>query len=207
MTSPKPITFYDIGSGPSSKPFAPNPWKARYALNFSRAPFTTVFVPLPDVAKTRASLNLPPVRKHLDGSDFPTLPIIHDHSTSTLVGDSFDIALHLHAHHPSTPPLFPPNTVALHRAFNAHADALFTEHGVPLAGYWLPFDPATAEASRREMMARFGLKSWEDLKLEGEARAAKMKGFEEALGGLAAWFVKRDEGPFLEGATPILGGR
>ncbi|KAH6845678.1 glutathione S-transferas-like protein [Chaetomium sp. MPI-CAGE-AT-0009] len=204
--SPKPITFYDIGSGPCSKPFAPNPWKTRFALNFCSVPYTTVFVPLPSVAATRASLNMPPVRKHADGSDFPTLPIIHDHALSTLVGDSFDIALHLHTHYPTkaSHPLFPPNTIPLHRAFNAHADNLFASHGAPLAGYWLPFDPATAEQSKKEMLARFGMKgSWEDLKVEGEARVQKMAAFEEALGGLAGWFVKREEGPFLEGAVPM----
>ena len=203
MNPPKPITFYDVGSGPASKPFAPNPWKTRYALNFSAVPHTTTFVPLPDIARVRASFNLPSNRKHPDGSDFPTLPILHDHATDTLLGDSFDIALHLHTHYPANPPLFPPHSVALHRAFNAHADALFPTHGAPLAGYYLPFDPATAEQSKKEMLARYGLGSWEELKIEGEARAEKMRAFEEAWGGWAAWFVKREEGPFLEGAVPM----
>lgn len=31
MDAQKPIvTFYDIASGPPIRPFAPNPWKARY---------------------------------------------------------------------------------------------------------------------------------------------------------------------------------
>ncbi|KAK4149202.1 hypothetical protein C8A00DRAFT_47133 [Chaetomidium leptoderma] len=155
MNPPQPTTFYDIGSGPSSKPFAPNPWKTRYALNFSRAPHATTFVPLPEVGATRAALGLAPCRKHLDGSEFPTLPIIHDHNTTddTLVGDSFDIALHLHTHYPAQPPLFPPHTAALHRA-----DA---------------------------------------------GAVQKLKEFEAALGDLAAWFGRRGEGPFLEGATPM----
>ncbi|KAH6637144.1 hypothetical protein F5144DRAFT_611756 [Chaetomium tenue] len=157
MSTPKssqPITFYDIGSGPSSFPFAPNPWKTRLALSFSSAPHTTTFIPLPSIPSTRAALHLPPNRKHPDGSAFPTLPIIHDHTTNTLLGDSFDIALHLHTHYPSTPPLFPPHTVALHRAFNAQVDAVFAAHGAPLVGYYMPFDPATAEQSKREMLAR-----------------------------------------------------
>ncbi|EAQ90399.1 hypothetical protein CHGG_02334 [Chaetomium globosum CBS 148.51] len=97
-TPSQPITFYDIGSGPSSIPFAPNPWKTRLALNFSRTPHHTTFIPLPSIASTRAALNLPPNRKHSEGGALPTLPIFHDHATDTLVGESFDIALHLHAH-------------------------------------------------------------------------------------------------------------
>lgn len=250
MSSSKPITFYDISAGPSSPPFAPNPWKTRYAfpvsiqftnspplpcplqltrslapspaplpalhsyaLNFVGAPHVTQWVPLPEVGKTRASLGLAPCRTHPDGSPFPTLPIIHDHSVDgdgsgkgTLVGDSFDIALHLHAHYGARTAqraLFPPGTTALHRAFNAYVDDIFSVYGVALGAYWLPLDPATADVSRAEFMRRYGLSSWEDLKIEGEARAKKLAEFEAALGGLAKCFERRDEGPFLEGRTPM----
>lgn len=124
------------------------------------------------------------------------------------MGDSFDIALHLSNKQSSIdggrPPLFPPNSISLHRTFNAHVDALFSFKGVPLAGYYMPMDPATAETTRADMARRFGLSSWEDLKIpEGsEERRTKLAAFEAALGSeLAVWFVRRDEGPFLEGRT------
>ncbi|KAL8644262.1 MAG: hypothetical protein Q9210_007341 [Variospora velana] len=224
------MTFYDIASGPPVHPFAPNPWKARYALNFSKTSYRTTWVPLPDVAATRTKLGVPAVRKHADGSDFLTLPILHDPSSTTssssttqqqergtLVGDSFDIALHLHNEHSSSnydggeggahPPLFPPNTLALHRAFNAHVDTLFSLNGsAQLAGYYMTFDPATAEATKADMARRIGLSRWEDLELPpgSEQRKSTLAAFEAALGsGLAAWFVHRDEGPFLEGREPM----
>ena len=127
-----------------------------------------------------------------------------------MVGDSFDIAIHLHNKHSSPdaerPPLFPPNSLALHRSFNAHVDALFTFNGALLAGYYMPLDPATAEASRAEFARRAGVSRWEDLEIPqgSEERKEKLAAFEAALGsGLAAWFVRRDEGPFLEGRTPM----
>ncbi|KAL8975140.1 MAG: hypothetical protein Q9197_000626 [Variospora fuerteventurae] len=233
-TQKSTMTYYDIASGPPVfHPCAPNPWKARYALNFSKTSYRTTWVPLPDVAATRTKLGVPAVRKHADGTDFLTLPILHDPSSptssssttqqqqqhqekGTLVGDSFDIALHLH-NKPSSPddggeggahpPLFPPNSLALHRAFNAHLDALFSESGgVQLVMSYIPFDPATAEATKAKMARRVGVSRWEDLEVPpgSEQRKSMLAAFEAALGsGLAAWFVRRDEGPFLEGREPM----
>ena len=104
-------------------------------------------MPLPEVAAIRKKLGVPASRKHIDGTDFLTLPILHDlaikssatadEPEGTLIGDSFDIAIYLHNKHLSAndkrPPLFPPNSIALHRAFNVHVDALFNAHSL-LAG-------------------------------------------------------------------------
>ena len=70
----------------------------------------------------------------------------------------------------------------------------------------MPLDPATAEISRAEAVRRAGVSRWEDFEIPqgSEERKKKLAAFEAALGsGLAAWFVRRDEGPFLEGRTPI----
>ena len=183
----------------------------------------------------RQKLGVPACRKHPDGTDFFTLPIIHDSTAETsvlpsastsqqqqgiFIGDSFDIALHLaNKYSRSTeeldgPPLFPPDSIALHRAFNAHVDSLFSINGVLLAGYYTPLDPATAEITKAEFVRRIGISRWEDLEipLGSEMRKEKLAAFGAALGsGLAVWFVRRDEGPFLEGRTPtyadfIIGG-
>lgn len=150
---------------------------------------------------------MPSVRKHADGSDFPTLPILQDPSTNLLVGDSFDIALHLHNISPSTP-LFPPQSIALHRTFNAYVDQLFSfRGGAQLAGYYQRFDPKTEADDKGEFLRRIpGLRSWEDLHVPvgSAARLKIVADFKEALGsGLAVWFVNRDKGPFIEGATPM----
>lgn len=67
-------------------------------------------------------------------------------------------------------------------------------------------DPLTAAATRADMARRVGVSRWEDLEIPvgSPERQAKLAAFEAALGsGLAAWFVRREEGPFLEGGTPM----
>ncbi|KAL8966697.1 MAG: hypothetical protein Q9183_003251, partial [Haloplaca sp. 2 TL-2023] len=186
------IIFYDIASVPPIRPFAPNPWKARYALNFTNTPYSTTWVPLADIAKQRTTLGVPACRKNADGSDYFTLPILRDPASGhdegnngTSIGDSFDIAVYLHekqAHLGNHHPLFPPNTLALHRAFNAHVDAIFTNHGTSLAGYYMPLDPAIAEETRARIAGQIRVAEWEFLEIRDEKRKGKLEKFEAALG-------------------------
>lgn len=161
------------------------------------------------MGKTRSSLNLPANRKHYDGSDFPTLPIIRDPTASgseVVVGDSFDIALHLQNTYLSNTSsstfndpssgvaegqqqgqLFPgggSGTVALHRAFNTFVDQIFSQYGAPLAGFYMPFDPQTAESDKAAFVQRIpGVTKWEDLEIPkgSEARSKMLAEFEAAL--------------------------
>lgn len=208
--SEAPITFYDIASGPPVRCYAPNPWKTRYSLNFKRLHnglhYETSWTDLSKVTEVRKSLGAPAVRKHeIDGGDFYTLPVILDRSTGQTLGDSFDIALYLDQTYPSRagePDLFPPSTVGLHRNFNLYVDRLFTNFvvlGVPR----IPFNPETAEISKAEFCRRAGRKSWDELDVDTDTRITLVRGFEAALGDLARLFVKRDEGPFLEGSVPM----
>lgn len=154
------------------------------------------------MARVRKSLGASAVRKHaVDGGDFHTLPVIVDHAGGgETVGDSLDIALYLDARHPGAPALFPPHTAPLHRVFNAAVDKAFTDH-VALGVCNIPFNPATAEVSKAEFSRRAGGIGWDQMRVGGEARAAMLRSFEAALGELARLYVRRDEGPFLEGAT------
>ncbi|KAG6140263.1 hypothetical protein E4U28_003465 [Claviceps purpurea] len=129
------LTLYDIVSRPPVKTtcFAPNPWKARFALNFKAVPYRTVWVSVPDIPTLRSeTLRMPPTRFYADGSPYATLPILHDPNASpspstqnadsdsdsgnhhpprgALIGDSFDIATHLETQYPlsGTGHLFPP---------------------------------------------------------------------------------------------------
>ncbi|PKY06351.1 hypothetical protein P168DRAFT_302712 [Aspergillus campestris IBT 28561] len=125
MTAPTTtpnLTLYDIAFKPpvESTTCAPNPWKSRYALNFKSIPYKTVWVPLPDIASVRRSLNVPASRNFADGKDFHTLPVLTDASIKDCapIGDSFDIAIHLQTHYPDAGPsdntannnLFPADT-------------------------------------------------------------------------------------------------
>lgn len=218
-----PITFYDIATKPPVQKtcFAANPWKARQALNFKNLPYTTTWVPLPDVAKVRRSLNVPACRKFADGTDFFTLPIIHDPTTGSLVGDSFDIALHLQKNYPASGAgdLFPPQTLDYvfaqdsiliplsecdgseypeYARFNVNVDAAFSAH-TQLVLQGMPLDPATEERDKAEFVRRAGVSSWEDFALVGEAREKTLSSFRDTLGGLARLFERDTSGPFLLG--------
>ncbi|OJD30937.1 glutathione s-transferase [Diplodia corticola] len=225
MATSSPIAFYDIAQRPpvEKNACAPNPWKSRLALNFKALPYTTTWVPLPDVAKVRNSLKVPACRKFADGTDFLTLPIIEDPATESSVGDSFDIAVYLQKTYPDSGAgdLFPPQTIDYvftpdaailvplsdcsesdfpeYAKFNANVDAAFSAH-VPLSVQGFPFDPATAEASKAEFVRRAGVSSWDDFALAGEVRAKMMESFRNTLGGLGKLFERDAGGPFLLGA-------
>ncbi|KAE8151338.1 hypothetical protein BDV25DRAFT_152797 [Aspergillus avenaceus] len=232
MSSTSPITFYDIAMRPPVEKNAcsPNPWKARLALNFKAVPFSTTWVPLPEVSNVRKSLKVPAIRKFADGTDFYTLPIIEDPNTNSTVGDSFDIAEHLQKKYPNSgSDLFPPQKLDYtftfdllvplsdcrdsdypeYAKFNQNVDAAFSAH-VQLAVEKLPFDPATAEISRAEFVRRAGVSSWDDFALVGEARRKVLDSFRDTLGGLAKLFADPNE-PFVLGkqasyADIIIGG-
>ena len=225
--STTPITFYDIALKPPVEQncCSPNPWKTRLTLGFKGLPFATSWVPLPDVAKVRTALKVPPVRKFADGTDFFTLPIIEDPSTGTSVGDSFDIAVYLQQTYPDSGAgdLFPEQTLDFvydpnvviplsecrsecpeYARFNVSVDAAFSAHvGLTLGTF--PFDPATAEISKAEFARRAGVASWEDFAMSEEQREKLMGSFRNMLGELGKLFTRDESGPFLLGARPSYG--
>jgi len=163
-----------------------------------------------DIKATRMAHGVAPVRKLPDGSDFYTLPIIHDPATDIYVGDSFDIAVYLDQAYPQSGlRLFPPDSIGVHRVFNAHVDALFTRY-VGLSTERFPFNLETAEASKAEFLRRLPLGSWSDLVIKGEARLKIVEDFETDMEEFAKLY-RYENGPFLEGeiisyADIIVGG-
>ena len=219
-----PLVFYDIAMRPpvESNCCSPNPWKIRLALNFKGLSYSTSWVALPDIAKVRSSLKVPPCRKFADGTDFFTLPIIENPATESLVGDSFDIAGYLqntcpnsgagdlfpsqtidytftHAHGPLVPlSECRENQFPEYVKFNMNVDAAFTTHALlTLQGF--PFDPATAEISQAEFVRRAGVTRWEDFALVSEEREKMKDSFRNMLGDLAKVFLRDTSGPFLLG--------
>ncbi|KAG2421502.1 hypothetical protein HFD88_005477 [Aspergillus terreus] len=223
-TSPT-MVFYDIAMRPPTAETccSPNPWKARYALNFKGMPYSTTWVDLPDIASVRHGLGVPASRKFADGSDYHTLPMLSDPSTGQIIGDSFDIAVYLQKTYPTSGAgdLFPPqkldyefsHDLALfaplsqrnethfseYARFNTNVDAAFSAH-VLLMVHGLPFPPETAETSRVVFVQRAGAASWDDFTVRGEEREKLKASFCETLGGIARLFERDASGPFLLGA-------
>lgn len=219
-----PITLYDIAQKPPVEEScsAPNPWKARFCLNFKQLPYSTTWVGMLDIAKVRQKLGAPACRKFAGGEDFYTLPVIKDASTDAVVGDSFDIAVYLDKTYPTSGGggLFPdqpldfefkpvvdfPTLLTLpadsshprYGRFNLQADTLFTTFTSLIAG-GIPLDPATETEVKAEFARRAGVSPGQEFKLEGDARQATLSGFEAALGDLAKLYAEKPEGPFLLG--------
>lgn len=215
-----PMTFYDIAMAPPRHLTAcsPNPWKSRLALNLKQASYRTVWVPLPQIATMRRALHIPAGRQFADGEAFYTLPILDD---GALLGDSFDIALHL-APRPG-PPFFPPLALdytlpadlpllvplsdvsgrpqPAYAAFNMAVDAAFTAH-TGLCTFGFPFDPATRAQTQAEFVRRAsiaGITRWEEFALSPEARESTLLSLERTLKGLAE-VCARTQGDFINGA-------
>ncbi|KAI1390714.1 uncharacterized protein F4822DRAFT_161974 [Hypoxylon trugodes] len=200
------LVFYDIAAGSPIHPHAPNPWKARYALNFKRANFTTKWVDLSEVKSTRMSLGVAPVRFFANGEPFYTFPLLKD--GSTILGDSFGIAVHVDKKYPDSPSLFK-HSIGLYAAFNAHIDTVFTA-GAQLCAASMPFSPETEEKCKAEFCRRAGVKSYDELIVHGEAKKKVKDAFQAAIGEAAKYF-KFSEGPFIGGKEPdyadmIVGG-
>ncbi|KAF9886502.1 hypothetical protein FE257_011409 [Aspergillus nanangensis] len=236
-TPSNPLVYYDVAMRPpaTENACAVNPWKGRLALNFKNVPYTTTWVPLPDITKVRQGLGIPAGRKFADGSDFYTLPIMEDPANNhAKLGDSFDIAVYLQKTYPNSGAgdLFPPQTidyavkgdVALliplserqetdfpeYARFNTNVDAAFTAH-VGLMAHGMPLDPATAHLTKAEFVRRAGVQSWEDFNMVGEMRQKTKDSFRDTLGDLAELFTRDASGPFLLGsrasyADLIVGG-
>ncbi|KAI4759733.1 hypothetical protein E4T52_08163 [Aureobasidium sp. EXF-3400] len=227
----KPINFYDIAfKAPREETnSAPNPWKARLALNFKALPHTTTWVPLPDVEKVRRSLQVPACRKFGDGSDYYTLPVIEDPNTGEKIGDSFLIAVYLQKTYPDSGlDLFPEQKLDYvftpdqaspipmtdvrggehdeYARFNMSVDEVFTAHVI------LSLDGMLLEpAGEQVFVERAGVDSFDAFACVGEQREQVMVSFEKKLEGLAAIFRKDESGPFVLGtkasyADLIVGG-
>ncbi|CAI7630020.1 unnamed protein product [Penicillium glandicola] len=220
-----PITLYDIALAPPVEKTAcsPNPWKARFALNFKKTPYKTTWVPLPDISSVRGALNIPASRKFADGSPYHTLPVISDPATGRIeqypssgegdlfpaqdLGFVFGRDLNLHA--PIAEAQVADGPAAPYVKFNTNVDAVFSAHA-QLMAHGMPFDPATAEECKEMFSRRIGV-PWEALAISGAEREELLRLFEETLGGLAELYMDDPNGPFLLGnrasyADFIVGG-
>ena len=175
---------------------------------------------MPNIASTRETLGVKANRTGPDGKPYHTLPVIHDHTTSALLGDSFEIALYLDKAYPTALPLFRPNTVGLTAAFNAQVDGLFTKY-VILADS-MPFDPDYKDEIMGIFIDRAKTMGVANMQLSAEMREATFVAFEKALGefmkayyhvgGTTDYFWQQSgtqisevesAGPWLDGEGPV----
>lgn len=75
-----------------------------FALNFKGLPMKTEWIEYPDIKALYSKLGLE-VTQMKRGSPYYCLPVIHDPSTNTTLGDSLTIVRYLEKTYPNTPPL------------------------------------------------------------------------------------------------------
>jgi glutathione S-transferase len=152
----------------------------------------------------------PPIEGHCKNLDitptehrdpFYTLPAIHDPSTGTYLADSLKIAQYLENTYPSTPSLFPDNTLGLQAAFMyAFHKQLDTMWQFTYAPECHILNERSAEYFRRKTEKKFG-RSLEDLVLKGKGGEIEWGRFKAGLGRVDSWYAK-SSGPFILDASP-----
>lgn len=223
------IVLYDIAykEPQSENSSAPNPWKARYALNFKGTQYKTKFIDMLQISNVRRALNVPAARKHRDGSEYYTLPVLIDNNTGAKLGDSFDIAVYLSETYPNSGggDLFPEQSLDFacsselasfapplseraegmdkgilrdYAKFNRNVDAVFSA-GAALMGSGMPFADDRVADIQAEFSRRAGNIPWEKMMVPVEARKGILASLNEALEPLAVLFKRDPSGPFLLG--------
>ncbi|RDA87030.1 hypothetical protein CP532_3218 [Ophiocordyceps camponoti-leonardi (nom. inval.)] len=187
-------------------------------MEVKSASYRTNWVELPDVTETRKALGVAAIRKFPDGSDFFTLPVLHDKSADRFVGDSFDIALYLDEKFPDGPRLIPAGMAGVTKMWNDQVDQLFTRF-IQLIAATFPFNPENAEKTKKIFLERSLLYrgitdeaekkryTWDDIDIKGQERTTMMADFKKALNDFEAYYnyANKGEGPFLNGKEPTYG--
>ncbi|KAF9474207.1 hypothetical protein BDN70DRAFT_885085 [Pholiota conissans] len=192
------IVLYDIPSKLLEKAWSPNVWKIRYSLNYKGIPYETEWVEYPDIEGHCKKLGIAPTGHR---APFYTLPAIHDPSTDTYIADSLKIAEYLEKTYPSTPKLFPDNTLGLQTAFHA---AFVQQMGSLWQFIYAPefhkLNPQGADYFRRTREEKFG-RTLEDLVPKGKQGEVEWAKFKAGLGRVDTWYAKSG-GPFILGMSP-----
>ncbi|KAJ3526218.1 hypothetical protein NMY22_g10251 [Coprinellus aureogranulatus] len=202
------ITLFDLDStleGPDHvKAFSCSTWKARYALNFKKVPFTTVFLDFIDVDGVCQRIGAEPtIRYKPPGSDeekvIYTVPVIYDPKTGRVVSESLAIAEYLDAAYPAPeyPALIKPGSKGLLRAFAAALDriptVLPTVYPFVIPATFPIVKERSKEYFRTTREAHFnrggGNRKLEDVIPQGEERVEAWAKVQAAFGTIASWYA------------------
>ena len=205
--------------GPS--PNLRRPWDLvvtfRYALNFKKLPFTTIFLDFVDVEGVCERIGAEPtIRYKPPGSEEEnvifTVPVIYDPKTGRVVSESLAIAEYLDDAYPAPgyPALFKPGTKGLTRAFGAAIDriptVLPTAYPFLLPATFPIVKDTSREYFRRTREAAFNrisgeMKTLEEVYPQGNEKVeawAKVRG---ALATIASWY-SAEGGKWITGNEP-----
>lgn len=178
----------------------------RFALNYKRLPFKTVFVEFPDIARISQEIGASPTGTRPDGSPKYTVPAIYDPSTNTAVAESIAIVRYLDATYPDTPRIIPEGTEAFHAAIEVAVRAVIHPNSMhlvmPLAPSLLSPDSAAYYGAILEATMDKSLVA--ELSVLGSAaREERLVALESGMGKIAQWIkVDGKDRKFFMGDRP-----
>ncbi|KAF9568709.1 hypothetical protein CPC08DRAFT_702313 [Agrocybe pediades] len=194
------IVFYDITSDLPGIAWSLNTWKTRLTLNYKGLPYKTEWVEFHEIERRSKELGIKPTGKRPDGSDYYSLPAIHDPATGTYLADSLAIAKYLDATYPETPRIFPDGTDGLQEAFGHAWSSCLTSMYALIGPVILPhLSEASQNYVRNAQEKLFGAK-FEDIVPKGERAVQAWQTFKDSLERVDGWFAETDNrGPFIMG--------
>jgi len=196
---PSEILFYDLSiQSPvrSNKCFAPNALPVRYALNYKRLPYKTIWLEIYEIEPTAKKIGAKATKTRSNGDPWYTVPFIHDQSTGVVMSESFDIVQYLDKQYPSTPRVITPGTLAFETAYYNYFQAEVRAK-CPLCVYMHIYQTVSVESATwiRESRDPAPGDPTKDPQLQWDE-------FKDALGSVALPAYEKAEGIFLRGNEP-----
>ncbi|KAJ3560829.1 hypothetical protein NP233_g10576 [Leucocoprinus birnbaumii] len=201
------ITLYDLAAKDPIKCWSPNPWKARYILNYKKLPYRTIYVDFEDVDQVIKDAGIPPSQHGRDGTPWYTVPSIIDDATGARVSESYKIAEYLDSQYPDTPKALPAGTEALQAAFYSQWDSRIWD--LALVPIMIPSVPnilskeTSLEYFHSSRSAAFR-KPLSEVRPVGEEFDKLWGRLSAFLNELEGWYAK-SSGKFLVGDAPSFG--
>jgi len=197
------ILFYDLtiqSSVRANKCFAPNTLPIRYALNYKKLPYKTLWLEVQEIEPVAKKLGAKPTKVKPNGDPCYTVPFIHDQSTGVVMSESSDIVQYLDKQYPSSPRVITPGTLAFETAYYKYFhNGVRMKWPRPIHQYLYETVTPESAAFLKEMReAAFG----DTLVNIAKNPQSHWDGYKDAFGSVALPIYEKAEGIFLKGNEP-----
>ncbi|TFK95841.1 hypothetical protein BDV98DRAFT_659516 [Pterulicium gracile] len=206
MDASNPMILYDIPSPHSNQACSQSSAaprlslsRSRYCLNYKGLQHRIEWVELPDLTALYERLNLPAVRLRGDITYHP-VPVISDPSTGSIVSDSLNIARYLDETYTYSPRLISQGCTLFIHAFEERLrDSV--RHVFKLITCEAKLNEARRDFYEHTRPLYFGVLSFQDMNLTGEARSEELRLLQADLERFTKLYDVKDEGGYVMGDT------
>jgi len=197
------IIFYDAciqSSVRANKCYAPNTLPVRYALNYKKLPYKTVWIEYHEIEPVAKKLGAKATKTKPNGDPWYTVPFIHDTSTGVVMSESSDIVRYLDEQYPSSPRVITPGTLAFETAYYRYFQAgVWSNWPKPVHQYlYETVSPESAAFIKRLREEAFG----NTLVNLAKNPQSHWDGYKNAFTSVVLPIYEKAEGVFLKGDEP-----